>query len=141
MVMTEKELNILGVAYQRRSEEIREKISTEFPKFSRMDVLIVGNFIQENGIPLETAITNLRVTPFGYVHRIKYTDKLNSTFFYDDKDLEVVKNLLKKFDGEKILEFVRQSLRRNAPLWKVISEEADNFDKETVKYLSAEYDW
>lgn len=141
MVMTEKELNILGDAYQRRSEEIREKISAEFPEFSRMDVLIVGNFIQENGIPLETAILNLRVTPFGYVNRIKYTDKLNSTFFYDDKDLKVVKNLLKNFDNEKILEFVRQSLRRNAPLWKVISEEADNFDKETVKYLSAEYDW
>ena len=141
MVMTEKELSILGNAYQRRSEEIREKISAEFPEFSRMDVLIVGNFIQENGIPLETAITNLRVAPFGYVNRIKYTDKLNSTFFYDSKELDVVKNLLKKFDNEKILEFVRQSLRRNAPLWKVISEEADNFDKETVKYLSAEYDW
>lgn len=140
-MMREKELSILGVAYQRRSEEIRERISAEFPEFSRMDVLYVGNFIQENEIPLGTAIRNLRVTPFGYVNRIKYTDKLNSTFFYDDKDLKVVKNLLKKFDNEKILEFVRQSLRRNAPLWKVISEEADNFDKETVKYLSAEYDW
>lgn len=140
-MMGEKELSILGVAYQRRSEEIRERISAEFPEFSRMDVLYVGNFIQENEIPLGTAIRNLRVTPFGYVNRIKYTDKLNSTFFYDDKYLKVVKNLLKKFDNEKILEFVRQSLRRNAPLWKVISEEADNFDKETVKYLSAEYDW
>lgn len=140
-MLTGKELDLLGEAYQRRSEEIREKISAEFPEFSRMDVLYVRNFIQENGIPLETAITNLRVAPFGYVNRIKYTDKLNSTFFYKDKDLKVVKNLLKKFDAEKILEFVRQSLRRNAPLWKVISEEADRFDKGTVKYLSAEYDW
>lgn len=140
-MMSEKELGILGDAYQRRSEEIRERISAEFPEFSRMDVLYVGNFIQENEIPLGTAIRNLRVTPFGYVNRIKYTDKLNSTFFYEDEDLKVVKTLLKKFDNEKILEFVRQSLRRNAPLWKVISEEADNFDRETVKYLSAEYDW
>lgn len=103
--------------------------------------LYVRNFIQENGIPLGTAIRNLRVTPFGYVNRIKYTDKLNSTFFCGNKDLKVVKNLLKEFDNEKILDFVRESLRRNAPLWKVISEEADNFDKETVKYLSAEYKW
>lgn len=140
-MMTGKELDLLGEAYQRRSEEISREISAEFPEFSRMDVLYVRNFIQENGIPLGTAIRNLRVAPFGYVNRIKYTDKLNSTFFCGNKDLKVVKNLLKEFDNEKILDFVRESLRRNAPLWKVISEEADNFDKETVKYLSAEYKW
>lgn len=141
MIMTEKELSILGDAYQRRSEEIRERISAEFLEFSRTDVLIVGNFIQENGIPLETGITNLRDAPVGFVNRIKYVHKLNSTFFYGDKELEIVKRLLKNFDNNKVLEFVRQSLERNAPLWKVISEEADNFDKETVKYLSAEYNW
>lgn len=141
MVLSEKEWGILGDAYQRRNDEIRERISAEFPEFSRMDVLYVVNFIQENEIPLNTAIKNLRSSPFGYVNRIKYVDKLNNTFFCGDKDLEVVKKLLKKFDNEKILDFVRQSLRRNAPLWKVISEEADNFDKETVKYLSAEYNW
>ena len=134
----DNEWGILGDAYQRRSDEIRERISAEFPEFSRMDVLYVRNFIQENGIPLETAISNLRMAPVGFVNRIKYADKLNSTLFYGDKELEVVKNLLKKFDNDKVLDFVRQSLRRNAPLWKVISEEADNFDKETVKYLSAE---
>lgn len=139
-MMTEKELNLLGVAYQRRSDEIRERISAEFPEFSRGDVLLVGNFIQENGISLETAISNLRMAPVGFVNRIKYADKLNSTFFYGDKELEIVKNLLKKFDNDKVLEFVRESLRRNAPLWKVISEEADKFDGETVKYLSAEYE-
>lgn len=138
-MMTEKELSILGGAYQRRSEEIRERISAEFPEFSRMDVLIVGNFIQENGIPLETAISNLRMAPVGFVNRIKYADKLNSTFFYGDKELEVVKNLLKKFDSDKVLDFVRQSLGRNAPLWEVICEDADKFDEQTVKYLSAEY--
>lgn len=141
MVLSEKEWGILGDAYQRRSEEIREKISAEFPEFSRMDVLCVGNFIQENGIPLETAIVNLTMAPVGFVNRIKYVQKLNSTFFYGDKELEVVKNLLKKFDKDKVLEFVEQSLERNAPLWKVISEEADKFDLETVKYLSAEYNW
>lgn len=140
MVLSEKEWGILGDAYQRRSEEIRERISAEFPEFSRMDVLLVGNFIQENGISLETSISNLRMAPVGFVNRIKYADKLNSTFFYDDKELEVVKNLLKKFDNDKVLEFVRESLRRNAPLWKVIFEEADKFDEETVKYLSAEYE-
>lgn len=139
-MMTGKELNLLGVAYQRRSDEIRERISAEFPEFSRRDVLLVGNFIQENGISLETPISNLRMAPVGFVNRIKYADKLNSTFFYGDKELEVVKNLLKKFDNSKVLEFVRESLRRNAPLWKVISEEADKFDGETVKYLSAEYE-
>lgn len=139
-MMIEKELNLLGVAYQRRSDEIRERISAEFPEFSREDVLLVGNFIQENGISLETAISNLRMAPVGFVNRIKYADKLNSTFFYGDKELEVVKNLLKKFDNDKVLEFVRESLRRNAPLWKVISEEADKFDGGTVKYLSAEYE-
>lgn len=139
-MMIEKELNLLGVVYQRRSDEIRERISAEFPEFSRGDVLLVGNFIQENGISLETAISNLRMAPVGFVNRIKYADKLNSTFFYGDKELEVVKNLLKKFDNDKVLEFVRESLRRNAPLWKVISEEADKFDGETVKYLSAEYE-
>lgn len=138
-MMTGKELNLLGVAYQKRSEEVRERISAEFPEFSRMDVLLVGNFIQENGISLETAISNLRMAPIGFVNRIKYPDKLNSTFFYGDKELEVVKNLLKKFDNDKVLDFVRESLRRNAPLWKVISEEADKFDEETIKYLSAEY--
>lgn len=141
MVLSEKEWGILGDAYQRRSDEIRSEISAEFPEFSRMDVILVGNFIQENGIPLETAISNLRMAPVGFVNRIKYVHKLNSTFFYGDKELEIVKNLLKKFDSYKVLNFVRESLRRNAPLWKVISEEADNFDKETVKYLSAEYDW
>lgn len=139
-MMTGKELNLLGVAYQRRSDEIRERISAEFPEFSRMDVFLVGNFIQENGISLETAISNLRMAPVGFVNRIKYADKLNSTFFYKDKELEVVKNLLKKFDNDKVLDFVRQSLRRNAPLWKVLREEADKFDEETVKYLSAEYE-
>lgn len=139
-MMTGKELNLLGVAYQKRSEEVRERISAEFPEFSRMDVLLVGNFIQENGISLETAISNLRMAPIGFVNRIKYPDKLNSAFFYGDKELEVVKNLLKKFDNDKVLDFVRESLRRNAPLWKVISEEADKFDEETVKYLSAEYE-
>ena len=139
-MMIEKELNLLGVAYQRRSDEIRERISAEFPEFSREDVLLVGNFIQENGISLETAISNLRMAPVGFVNRIKYADKLNSTFFYGDKELEVVKNLLKKFDNDKVSEFVRESLRRNAPLWKVISEEADKFDGGTVKYLSAEYE-
>lgn len=129
-MMTEKELNILGIAYQRRSEEIREQITAEFPEFSRMDVLLVGNFIQENGISLETAISNLKMAPVGFVNRIKYADNLNSTFFYGDKELEVVKNLLKKFDNDKVLEFVRESLRRNAPLWKVICEEADKFDGE-----------
>lgn len=140
MVLSEKEWGILGDAYQRRSDEIRERISAEFHEFSRMDVLLVGNFIQENGISLETAISNLRMAPVGFVNRIKYADKLNSTFFYGDKELEVVKNLLKKFDNDKVLDFVRQSLRRNAPLWKVICEEADKFDEETVKYLSAEYE-
>lgn len=140
MVLSEKEWGILGDAYQRRSDEIRERISAEFPEFSRMDVILVGNFIQENGISLETAISNLRMAPIGFVNRIKYPDKLNSTFFYGDKELEVVKNLLKKFDNDKVLDFVRESLRRNAPLWKVISEEADKFDEETVKYLSAEYE-
>lgn len=139
MVLSEKEWGILGDAYQRRSDEIRKMISAEFPEFSRMDVLLVGNFIQENGISLETAISNLRMAPVGFVNRIKYADKLNSTFFYRNKELEVVKNLLKKFDNDKVLDFVRQSLRRNAPLWKVICEEADKFDEETVKYLSAEY--
>lgn len=116
MVLSEKEWGILGDAYQRRSDEIRERISAEFHEFSRMDVLLVGNFIQENGISLETAISNLRMAPVGFVNRIKYADKLNSTFFYGDKELEVVKNLLKKFDNDKVLDFVRQSLRRNAPL-------------------------
>lgn len=138
-MMTGKELDLLGEAYPRRSDEIREKISAEFPEFSRMDVLYVGNFIQENGIPLEIAILNLRMAPIGFVNRIKYAHKLNGTFCYGDNELEIVKELLKKFDNDKVLEFVRQSLRRNAPLWKVISEEADNFDRETVKYLSAEY--
>lgn len=140
-MMTEKELSILGDAYQRRSEEIRGKISAEFSEFSRMDVLYVGNFIQENGIPLETAISNLKMAPVGFVNRMKHVHKLNSTFFYNDKELEIVKRLLKNFDKDKVLEFVRQSLERNAPLWKIISEEADKFDLETVKYLSAEYKW
>lgn len=138
-MLTGKELDLLVEAYQRRSEEISRKISVEFPEFSRMDVLYVRNFIQENGISLETAIPNLRMAPIGFVNRIKYVDKLNSTFFYGDKELEVVKNLLKKFDNDKVLNFVRESLRRNAPLWKVICEEADKFDEETIKYLSAEY--
>ena len=60
MVLSEKEWGILGDAYQRRSDEISRRISAEFPEFSRMDVLYVRNFIQENGIPLETAIKNLK---------------------------------------------------------------------------------
>lgn len=140
-MLTGKELDLLGEAYQRRSEGISRKISIEFPEFSRMDVLYVRNFIQENGIPLETAITNLRDAPVGYVNRIKYVHKLNNTFFYGDKELEIVKRLLKNFDNDKVLEFVGQSLERNVPLWKVISEWGDNFDRETVKYLSAEYNW
>lgn len=39
-MMAGKELDLLGEAYQRRSEEISRKISAEFPEFSRMDVFV-----------------------------------------------------------------------------------------------------
>lgn len=139
MVLSEKEWGILGDAYQRRSDEIRERISAEFPEFSRMDVLYVRNFIQENGIPLETAIKNLKDAPMGYVNRIRYSHKLDSCYYIYDKELAIVNRLLNEFDKMEVMEFIKESLDKNKPLWKVISEEADNFDKETVNYLSAEY--
>lgn len=138
-MLTGKELDLLGEAYQRRSEEISRKISAEFPEFSRMDVLYVRNFIQENGIPLETAIKNLKATPKWYIDRLKYLDKLGSCYFAYDKELEVVKRLLKNFDKEEVLEYVRESLRRNKPLWKVVRDQRNKFDEQTVEYLSAEY--
>lgn len=138
-MLTGKELDLLGEAYQRRSEEISEKISAEFPEFSRMDVLYVRNFIQENGIPLETAIQNLKATLQWYIDRLKYLDKLGSCYFIYDKELEVVKRLLKNFDKEEVLEYVRESLRRNKPLWKVVRDQRDKFDVQTIEYLSAEY--
>lgn len=139
-MLTGKELDLLGEAYQRRSEEISEKISAEFPEFSRMDVLYVRNFIQENGIPLETAIKNLKSTPEWYLNRLRYLDKLGSCYFAYDKELEVVKRLLKNFDKEEVLEYVRESLRRNKPLWKVVRDQRNKFDEQTVEYLSAEYE-
>lgn len=138
-MLTNKELSILGDAYQRRSEEIRERISAEFPEFSRIDVLVIANFIQENGIPVEVAVHNLRMAPVGFVNRVEYVKKLYHAFFCHKSELEIVKNLLKEFDSDKVLYFVRESLKRNAPLWKILREEADKFDGETVKYLSAEY--
>lgn len=138
-MLTGKELDLLGEAYQRRSEEISRKISFEFPEFSRMDVLYVRNFIQENGIPLETAIKNLKATPQWYIDRLKYLDKLGSCYFICDKELEVVKRLLKNFDKEEVLEYVRESLRRNKPLWKVVRDQRDKLDVQTIEYLSAEY--
>ena len=139
MVLSEKEWGILGDAYQRRSDEISRRISAEFPEFSRMDVLYVRNFIQENGIPLETAIKNLKDAPMGYVNRIRYSHKLDSCYYIYDKELAIVNRLLNEFDKMEVMEFIKESLDKNKPLWKVISEEADNFDKETVNYLSAEY--
>lgn len=138
-MLTGKELDLLGEAYQRRSEGISVKISAEFPEFSRMDVLYVRNFIQENGIPLETAIKNLKDAPMGYVNRIRYSHKLDSCYYIYDKELAIVNRLLNEFDKMEVMEFIKESLDKNKALWKVISEEADNFDKETVKYLSAEY--
>lgn len=138
MVLSEKEWGILGDAYQRRSDEISRRISAEFPEFSRMDVLYVRNFIQENGIPLETAIKNLKDAPMGYVNRIRYSHKLDSCYIYN-KELAIVNRLLNEFDKMEVMEFIKEGLDKNKPLWKVISEEADNFDKETVNYLSAEY--
>lgn len=139
MVLSEKEWGILGDAYQRRSDEISRRISAEFPEFSRMDVLYVRNFIQENGIPLETAIKNLKDAPMGYVNRIRYSHKLDSCYYIYNKELAIVNRLLNEFDKMEVMEFIKESLDKNKPLWKVISEEADNFDKETVNYLSAEY--
>lgn len=138
-MLTGKELDLLGEAYQRRSEEISEKISAEFPEFSRMDVLYVRNFIQENGISLETAIPNLRMAPVGFVNRIRYADKLNSTFFYGDKELAIVNRLLNEFDKMEVMEFIKESLDKNKALWKVIADKSDEFNEETAKYLSAEY--
>lgn len=137
-MITEKELGILGNAYQRRSDEISRKISTEFPEFDRMDVLYVRNFIQENGIPLETAIQNLQDAPRGYVNRIKYGSRLDSCYFPDDTDLEVVHDLLNKFDNRVVIGFIEESLEKNKPLWRVVADKAYEFDKETVEYLSVE---
>ena len=139
MVLSEKELGILGDAYQRRSDEIRERISAEFPEFSRMDVLYVRNFIQENGIPLETAIKNLKDAPMGYVNRIRYSHKLDSCYYIYDKELAIVNRLLNKFDKMEVMEFIKESLDKNKALWKVIADKSDEFNEETAKYLSEEY--
>ena len=140
MVLSEKEWSILGEAYQRRSDEIRERISTEFPEFSRMDVLYVRNFIQENGIPLETAIKNLKDAPMGYVNRIRYSHKLDSCYYIYDKELAIVNRLLNEFDKMEVMEFIKESLDKNKALWKVIADKRDEFNEETAKYLSAEYE-
>ena len=135
-MLNEKELSSLIDVYQRRVEEIRAKIATEFPEFDRMDVLYVENFIQEKRIPLEIAIQNLKDAPVEYVNKIKYANKLRDSFFASDNELETVELLLKNFDKEKVLEFVRRSLNRNTTLWKIIREEEKKFDEDTTKYLS-----
>ena len=135
-MLNEKELSSLSDVYQRRVEEIRAKIATEFPEFDRMDVLYVENFIQEKGIPLEIAIQNLKDAPVEYVNKIKYANKLRDSLFFSDSELETVERLLKNFDKEKVLEFVRRSLNRNTTLWKIIREEEKKFDEDTTKYLS-----
>lgn len=139
MVLSEKEWGILGDAYQRRSDEIRERISAEFPEFSRMDLIIVGNFIQENGISLETAIKNLKHAPMGYVNRIRYSHRLDSCYYIYDKELAIVNRLLNEFDKMEVMEFIKESLDKNKALWKVIADKSDEFNEETAKYLSAEY--
>ena len=139
-MLTGKELDLLGEAYQRRSEEISEKISAEFPEFSRMDVLYVRNFIQENGIPLETAIKNLKDAPMGYVNRIRYSHRLDSCYYIYDKELAIVNRLLNEFDKMEVMEFIKESLDKNKALWKVIADKSDEFNEETAKYLSAEYE-
>lgn len=138
-MLTGKELDLLGEAYQRRSDEISEKISAEFPEFSRMDVLYVRNFIQENGIPLETAIKNLKDAPMGYVNRIRYSHRLDSCYYIYDKELAIVNRLLNVFDKMEVMEFIKESLDKNKALWKVIADVVDEFNEETAKYLSAEY--
>lgn len=136
-MFTSKGLDLLGEAYQRRSEEISEKISAEFPEFSRMDVLYVRNFIQENGIPLETAIKNLKDAPMGYVNRIRYSHRLDSCYYIYDKELAIVNRLLNEFDKMEVMEFIKESLDKNKDLWKVIADKSNKFHEETAKYLSA----
>lgn len=136
-MITGKELDLLGEAYQRRSDEISRKISTKFPEFSRMDVLYVRNFIQENGIPLETAIKNLKDAPMGYVNRIRYSHRLDSCYYFNDNELAIVNRLLNEFDKMEVMEFIRESLDKNKALGKVIADKSYDFNEETAKYLSA----
>ena len=105
-----------------------------------MDVLYVRNFIQENGIPLETAINNLKDAPMGYVNRIRYSHRLDSCYYIYDKELAIVNRLLNEFDKMEVMEFIKESLDKNKALWKVIADKSDEFNEETAKYLSAEYE-
>lgn len=138
MVLSEKEWGILGDAYQRRSDEISRRISAEFPEFSRMDVAYLRNFIQENEIPLETALKNVRHSPMGYVNRIKYSYQIESCHICDN-ELAIIKKLLNVFDKREVIEFITESLDKNKALWKVIADKSDKLNKETADYLSAEY--
>lgn len=91
-------------AYQRRSDEIRERISAEFPEFSRI------------------------------------SHKLDSCYYIYDKELAIVNRLLGEFDKMEVMEFIKESLDKNKALWKVIADKSDEFNEETAKYLSAEYE-
>ena len=130
----------LGEAYQAKSEEIGQQISAEFPEFSRMDVVYIRDFIQENRIPLEIAIKNLKDAPMGYLNRIKYGHKLNSCYYVHDQDLAIVARLLNEFDNFHVMEFIKESLDNHKALWKVIADKSGDFNKDTAEYLSAEYE-
>ena len=112
-MLTGKELDLLGEAYQRRSDEISRRISAEFPEFSRMDVLYVRNFIQENRIPLETAIKNLKDAPMGYVNRIRYSHKLDSFYYIYDKEFAKVNRMLNEIVKLVVINFSKYIMDKN----------------------------
>lgn len=134
--MIERILEKAGNDYQEESDQMMETIINEFPEFSWMDSLYIRNFIQENGIPIEIGIKNIKKNPIYYVDRIRYTDVLRRCYFPYDKDLEVVKRLLKQ--GEEIEIYIEESLKNNKPLWKVIKNKVNKLDEETIEYLSRE---
>lgn len=134
--MIERILEKAGNEYQEESDQMMETIINEFPEFSWMDSLYIRNFIQENGIPIEIGIKNIKKNPIYYVDRIRYTDVLGRCYFPYDKDLEVVKRLLKQ--GEEIEIYIEESLKNNKPLWKVIKNKVNKLDEETIEYLSRE---
>lgn len=134
--MIERILEKAGNDYQEESDQMMETIINEFPEFSWMDSLYIRNFIQENGIPIEIGIKNIKKNPIYYVDRIRYTDVLGGCYFPYDKDLEVAKRLLKQ--GEEIEIYIEESLKNNKPLWKVIKQKVNKLDEETIEYLSRE---